>query len=58
VEFVAHLSLACAGDLQLGEIEFAYVDGSAFGTPYVEIARGVGPVMREFYGAVRTKGEQ
>ena len=111
VEFVAHISLAYAGDLQLeliqpvrgptihaeflaahgpglhhvcfevadvdaacaaaettgvpvlmrgammgGEIEFAYVDGSAFGAPYVELAR-IGPVMREFYDAVR-KGDQ
>jgi hypothetical protein len=35
-----------------GEIEFAYVDGSAEGAPYVELTR-VGPQMREFYAAVK-----
>jgi len=107
VEFVAHVSLAYAGDLQLeliqpvrgrtvhaefleahgpglhhvcfevddvdascaaaeaagvpvlmrgsmmdGEIEFAYVDGSSAGAPYVELAR-IGAQMREFYAAVK-----
>jgi len=107
VEFVAHISLAYAGDLQLeliqpvrgrtvhaefleahgpglhhvcfevddvsascaaaeadgvpvlmrgsmmdGEIEFAYLDGSVAGAPYVELAR-IGPQMREFYAAVK-----
>jgi catechol 2,3-dioxygenase-like lactoylglutathione lyase family enzyme len=107
VEFVAHISLAYAGDLQLeliepvrgetihaefleahgpglhhvcfevedvsascaaaeaagipvlmrgsmmdGEIEFAYLDGSAAGAPYIELAR-IGPQMREFYAAVK-----
>ena len=107
VEFVAHISLAYAGDLQLeliqpvrgrtihaefleargpglhhvcfevedldtscaaaeaagvpvlmrgsmmdGEIEFAYVDGSAGGAPYVELAR-IGPQMQAFYDAIR-----
>jgi catechol 2,3-dioxygenase-like lactoylglutathione lyase family enzyme len=40
------------GSMMDGEIEFAYVDGSAGGAPYVEIAR-IGPQMRAFYDAVR-----
>jgi catechol 2,3-dioxygenase-like lactoylglutathione lyase family enzyme len=107
VEFVAHISLAYAGDLQLeliqpvsgptvhaefleahgpglhhvcfevddvsascaeaatagipvlmrgsmmdGEIEFAYLDGSSAGAPYIELAR-IGPQMREFYAAIK-----
>jgi catechol 2,3-dioxygenase-like lactoylglutathione lyase family enzyme len=40
------------GSMMDGEIEFAYVDGSAGGAPYVELAR-LGPQMREFYDAVR-----
>ena len=41
------------GSMMDGEIEFAYVDGSAEGAPYVELAR-IGPQMRAFYDAVRT----
>jgi catechol 2,3-dioxygenase-like lactoylglutathione lyase family enzyme len=40
------------GSMMGGEIEFAYVDGSAAGAPYVELAR-VGPQMRAFYAAVK-----
>jgi catechol 2,3-dioxygenase-like lactoylglutathione lyase family enzyme len=40
------------GSMMGGEIEFAYVDGSAGGAPYVELAR-IGPLMRDFYDAVR-----
>ena len=40
------------GSMMEGEIEFAYLDGSAAGAPYVELAR-VGPGMREFYAAVK-----
>jgi len=40
------------GSMMEGEIEFAYVDGSASGAPYVELAR-IGPQMREFYAAVK-----
>ena len=40
------------GSMMDGEIEFAYVDGSAGGAPYVELAR-VGPGMRAFYAAVK-----
>ena len=44
------------GSMMDGEIEFAYVDGSAGGAPYVELAR-IGPadagVLRRGEGAVR-----
>lgn len=40
------------GSMMGGEIEFAYVDGSAGGAPYIELAR-IGPQMRGFYEAVR-----
>jgi catechol 2,3-dioxygenase-like lactoylglutathione lyase family enzyme len=40
------------GSMMGGEIEFAYVDGSAGGAPYIELAR-IGPQMREFYAAVK-----
>jgi len=42
------------GSMMDGEIEFAYVDGSASGAPYVELAR-IGPQMREFYAAVKAR---
>jgi len=42
------------GSMMDGEIEFAYVDGSAGGAPYVELAR-IGPRMREFYAAVKAQ---
>ncbi|MGB0099291.1 MAG: VOC family protein [Nocardioides sp.] len=41
------------GSMMDGEIEFAYVDGSAGGAPYVELAR-IGPQMQAFYDAVRS----
>ena len=40
------------GSMMDGEIEFAYVDGSASGAPYVELAR-IGPDMQAFYDAVK-----
>lgn len=40
------------GAMMDGEIEFAYVDGSASGVPYVELAR-IGPAMQAFYDAIR-----
>ena len=43
------------GAMMGGEIEFAYVDGSASGVPYVELAR-LGPGMQVFYDAVRAGG--
>ena len=40
------------GSMMGGEIEFAYVDGSTAGAPYLELAR-IGPGMRAFYEAVK-----
>jgi catechol 2,3-dioxygenase-like lactoylglutathione lyase family enzyme len=40
------------GSMMDGEIEFAYLDGSAAGAPYVELAR-IGPQMRAFYAAIK-----
>ncbi|WP_460715247.1 VOC family protein [Nocardioides dilutus] len=40
------------GSMMGDEIEFAYVDGSAGGAPYVELAR-IGPQMQAFYAAVK-----
>ena len=45
------------GSMMGGEIEFAYVDGSAAGAPYVELAR-IGPQMREFYAAVKARSRE
>ena len=41
-----------SGSMMAGEIEFAYLDGSAAGAPYIELAR-IGPRMAAFYDAVR-----
>ena len=48
----AGLAVLMRGSMMEGEIEFAYVDGAAFGAPYLELAR-IGPQMRAFYEAVR-----
>ncbi len=40
------------GSMMGGEIEFAYVDGSASGVPFVELAR-LGPAIKEFYESVK-----
>jgi len=50
----AGLPVLMRGSMMGGEIEFAYVDGSAAGAPYVELAR-IGPGMREFYAAVKER---
>ena len=44
------------GSMMDGEIEFAYVDGSAGGAPYVELAR-IGPQMQAFYDAIRARDQ-
>lgn len=44
------------GSMMGGEIEFAYVDGSAGGAPYIELAR-IGPQMRDFYAAVKEQSK-
>lgn len=46
------LPVLMRGSMMDGEIEFAYVDGSAGGAPYVELAR-TGPQMQAFYDAIR-----
>lgn len=43
------------GTMADGEIEFAYLDGSVAGVPYVEIAR-IGGSMQDFFDAIRTAG--
>lgn len=48
----AGLPVLMRGSMMGGAIEFAYVDGSASGVPYVELAR-IGPDMQAFYDAVR-----
>jgi catechol 2,3-dioxygenase-like lactoylglutathione lyase family enzyme len=40
------------GSMMDGAIEFAYLDGSSGGAPYVELAR-IGPQMQAFFEAVR-----
>jgi catechol 2,3-dioxygenase-like lactoylglutathione lyase family enzyme len=40
------------GSMMDGEIEFAYLDGSSAGAPYVELAR-IGPIMAAFFAAIR-----
>ena len=45
-------AVAMRGSMMDGEIEFAYLDCSAAGAPYIELAR-IGPLMQEFYDAVK-----
>lgn len=42
------------GSMMGGEIEFAYVDGSAAGAPYVELAR-IGPQMQELFDGIKAQ---
>ena len=46
------LPVVQAGSMMGGAMEFAYLDGSAHGVPYVELAR-IGPDMRAFFEAIR-----
>lgn len=48
----AGVPVVMRGSMMDGEIEFAYVDGTTGGAPYVELAR-IGPRMQAFYDAVR-----
>ncbi|MCW2764168.1 MAG: glyoxalase/bleomycin resistance protein/dioxygenase superfamily protein [Nocardioides sp.] len=45
------------GSMMGGAIEFAYVDGSTAGAPYIELAR-IGPDMRAFYDAIKQTSRQ
>ena len=47
--------VAMRGSMMDGEIEFAYLDCATAGAPYIELAR-VGPLMQEFYDAVKANG--
>ena len=44
--------VAQTGSMADGAIRFAYLDGAAFGTPYVELAQ-VAPAIRAFYDHVK-----
>lgn len=46
------LPVVQAGSMMAGAMEFAYVDGSAHGVPYVELAR-IGPDMQAFFAAIK-----
>lgn len=48
----ADVPVLMRGSMLGGEVEFAYVDGSASGVPYVELAR-IGPQIQAFYDAIR-----
>jgi catechol 2,3-dioxygenase-like lactoylglutathione lyase family enzyme len=48
----AGLEIVQAGSMMDGAMEFAYVDGSSAGAPYVELAR-IGPDMAAFFDAIR-----
>ena len=50
----AGLPVLMRGSMMEGEMEFAYVDGSSAGAPYVELAR-VGPGLRELYEAIKVR---
>ena len=43
-----------AGSMMAGGMDFAYIDGTAYGVPYVEIAR-IGPEMAEFFAAIKAQ---
>ena len=48
----AGLPVVQSGSMLDGAMEFAYVDGSSAGAPYLELAR-IGPQMAAFFDAVR-----
>ncbi len=48
----AGVEVVQAGSMMGGGMEFAYVDGSAHGVPYVELAY-LGPDMKAFYEAIK-----
>lgn len=48
----AGLGVVMRGSMMDGDIEFAYLDGSAGGAPCIELAR-IGPEMRRFFTGVR-----
>jgi hypothetical protein len=40
------------GSMGGGMMEFAYLDGAAWGVPYIELAK-LGPAMQAFYDAIK-----
>ena len=42
------------GSMMAGAAEFAYVDGSSAGAPYIELAR-IGPEMKDFFADVKQR---
>lgn len=42
-----------AGSMMGGEIKFAYLDGTAAGAPYIELAQ-IGPAMAELYESIKS----
>jgi catechol 2,3-dioxygenase-like lactoylglutathione lyase family enzyme len=46
------LAVLQQGSMADGAMEFAYLDGSAGGAPYIELAR-IGPMMRDFFTDLR-----
>jgi catechol 2,3-dioxygenase-like lactoylglutathione lyase family enzyme len=48
----AGMAVLQEGSMADGEIRFAYVDGSAGGAPYIELAM-LGPAMRDLYDSMR-----
>lgn len=49
---VAGVDIVQAGSMMGGGMEFAYLDGSAHGVPYVELAY-LGPDIKAFYDALK-----
>jgi hypothetical protein len=43
-----------AGSMMAGAMDFAYIDGTEHGVPYVEIAR-IGPEMHEIFEAIKAQ---
>jgi catechol 2,3-dioxygenase-like lactoylglutathione lyase family enzyme len=48
--------VAQVGSMAGGAIRYAYLDGSAFGTPYVELAQ-IAPSMRGFYDHIKQESQ-
>ena len=48
----AGIEVVQRGTMAGGTMEFAYVDGAAWGVPYVEIAR-IGPEMKSFFETLK-----
>lgn len=51
---IAGLTIVQSGSMAGGAMEFAYVDGSAAGVPYIEVVR-LGPEMRAFFDDVKAR---